>query len=112
MKKSNRDTYRGHNKTNITSRKFCDILPQVLSQINRSHGNRSDLILAVWPQVVGPKISNFTQAVSFTDGILVVVVKNSTLLSLLVQNDKSKILNALRSKFPKVEVRDIVFRHG
>ena len=53
-----------------------------------------------------------TQAVAFADGVLVVKVKNSTLHSLLSQNDKLRILTMLRQKFPRVEIHNICFRIG
>jgi hypothetical protein len=112
VRKPNRRIPWGYDGPNVTTRKFSDILPEVLSRINRAHGERPDLILASWAQVVGPQISNFTTPVSFVDGVLSVRVKNSTLHSLLSQNEKPKILNILRQKFPKVMIKDIRFRLG
>jgi hypothetical protein len=66
----------------------------------------------MWPDVIGPKLASMTQAHSFVDGVLLVKVKNSTLHSLLSQNDKPRILNLLRKRFPNVEIKTIYFRIG
>jgi Ribonuclease G/E len=91
---------------------MIDLLPRVLAKIGEVYQQRSDLILAMWPEVIGAKLAAMTQAVSFANGILVVKVKNSTLHSLLSQNDKLRILNLLRQKFPNAEIKNIYFRIG
>lgn len=87
-------------------------MPAVLSEVSKVHDQRPDLILAAWQDVIGPKLAPMTQAVSFADGVLVVKVKNSTLHSLLSQNDKSRIISSLRSKFPNVQIKTVFFRIG
>jgi len=91
---------------------MTDLLPQVLAKIGEVHHQRSDLILAMWPDIIGAKLATMTQAVSFSDGVLVVKVKNSTLHSLLSQHEKLRLLNILRQKFPRVEIKNIYFRIG
>lgn len=105
-------TPRKYDGTRITTHRMADLIPQVLAKIGHVYEQRADLILAMWPDVIGAKLAAMTQAVSFTDGILVVKVKNSTLHSLLSQNDKFRLLNLLRSKFPQVEIKNIHFRIG
>lgn len=105
-------TPKNYDGTEVTTHRVSELLPIVLSQIGKVYYQRPDLILAVWPEVIGPKLSAMTQAVSFIDGILVVKVKNSTLHSLLSQNDKPRILNVLRQKFPNVLIKTIYFRIG
>lgn len=91
---------------------MTDLLPRVLAKIGEVYQQRADLILAMWPDIIGAKLATMTQAVSFTDGILVVKVKNSTLHSLLSQYEKLRLLNLLRKKFPSVEIKNIYFRIG
>lgn len=91
---------------------MADLLPGVLAKIGEVYQQRADLILAMWPDIIGAKLATMTQAVSFVDGVLVVKVKNSTLHSLLSQNDKFRILNLLRQKFPHTEIKNIYFRIG
>ncbi len=105
-------TPRQYDGTQVTSHRMIDLLPRVLAKIGEVYQQRSDLILAMWPEVIGAKLAAMTQAVSFANGILVVKVKNSTLHSLLSQNDKLRILNLLRQKFPNAEIKNIYFRIG
>jgi hypothetical protein len=88
------------------------LLPLVLTKIGEVYQQRSDLILAMWPDIIGIKLATMTQAVSFADGILVVKVKNSTLHSLLNQHEKLRLLHLLRQKFPHVKIKNIYFRIG
>ena len=105
-------TPKRYDGTQLTSHRMADLLPFVLAKIGEVHDQRPDLILACWPEIIGPRLAGMTQAVSFADGVLVVKVKNSTLHSLLSQNDKLRILNMLRKKFQHVEIRNISFRIG
>ena len=105
-------TPRKYDGTQLTSHRMADVLPGVLAKIGEVYHQRPDLILAMWPEIIGHKLAAMTQAVSFVDGVLTVKVKNSTLHSLLSQNDKLRILNMLRQKFPRVEIRNIGFRIG
>jgi hypothetical protein len=105
-------TPRQYDGTQVTSHRMADLLPRVLSKIGEVYQQRSDLILAIWPEIIGDRLASMTQAVSFADGVLVVKVKNSTLHSLLSQNDKLRILNLLRQKFPHAEIKNIYFRIG
>lgn len=103
---------KNYDGTEITTHKFTDLLPRVLTQIHHAYQDRPDLILACWPEVIGQKLASMTQAVSFHEGVLIVKVKNSTLYSLLSQQDKPRILNRLREKFPSVMIKNIFFRIG
>ena len=110
MKSSVRRTPKNYDGTGVTTHQVSDLLPAVLSKIGEVHQERPDLILASWPEVIGPKLSNMTQAVSFINGVLTVKVKNSTLHSLLSGKDKPRILECLKQRFPKVRIQNIVFR--
>ena len=105
-------TPRQYDGTQVTSRRLTDLLPDVLSKIGEVYQQRSDLILAMWPEIIGSKFASMTQAVSFSNGVLLVKVKNSTLHSLLSQNEKMRLLNLLRQKFPHTEIKNICFRIG
>lgn len=106
-----RYTKKSVNHTAITTRKLSDLLPQQLSSLEGMHHKRPDLILAAWPEVIGQRLAEMTEACSFCDGVLTVKVKNSTLHSLLI-HDKQRIINSLKIKFPKVEFRNVMFRTG
>ena len=105
-------TPKKYDGTQVTTHRMVDLLPFVLAKVGEVYQQRSDLILAIWPEIIGPKLAGMTQAISFSDGVLSVKVKNSTLLSLLKQHDKPRILKVLREKFPRVEVKNICFRIG
>ncbi len=91
---------------------MVDLLPHVLAKVGEIYQQRSDLILATWPDIVGVRLATMTHAVSFSDAVLFVKVKNSTLHSLLNQHEKLRLLNKLRQKFPHVEIKNICFRIG
>ena len=105
-------TPRKYDGTEVTSHRMTDLIPHVLSKISEVYEQRTDLILAMWPDIIGPKLATMTQAVSFADGVLVVKVKNSTLHSLLNQHEKIRLLNLLRQRFTHVDIKTIYFRIG
>jgi hypothetical protein len=112
VQKANRRTPKNYDGTATTTHKVSDLLSEVVGKIRHNHQERPDLVLAAWPEVIGPQLAAMTQAISFVDGILLVKVKNSTLHSLLSQNDKSKIIAGLKTKFPRLQLKNIVFRIG
>lgn len=105
-------TPRNYDGAASTTRQLSDVIPHVLEKINDQFIDRPDLVLAAWPDIIGPRLAPMTQAVSFQHGILTVKVKSSTLYNLLCQSDKHKLLHALCLKFPKTEIKRILFRIG
>ena len=103
---------RRFDSTKKTTRHIGELLPQVMQDIGKLYQERPDLILASWPDVIGSKLAPMTQALSFQDGVLTVKVMNSTLHSLLSQNDKPRMIKNLRDRFPKTMIKTIVFRMG
>jgi hypothetical protein len=112
VSKQHSRTPKNYDGTQPTSRRVTDVLPQILRQIGEVYEVRPDLVLASWPEIIGPRLASMTRAISLVDGVLTVRVKNSTLHSLLSQHDKPRILKLLRARFPKVDLRTIVFRVG
>jgi hypothetical protein len=110
--KINRRTPKNYDGTAITTHRMSDLVSQIVHQIRSNYKDRPDLVLAAWPEIIGSKLAAMTQAVSFTDGVLHVKVKNSTLHSLLSQNDKTRIMASLKTKFPHIQLKNIVFRIG
>lgn len=103
-------TPRGYQGTACTSRAAKDLLPGLLTRMTAKQGMRPDLVLEGWTQVIGPQFSAMTKAVSFDNGILYVQVTNSSLYSLLVQHERSRLLRCLKERFPAAEIKNIVFR--
>ncbi|MBA3603496.1 MAG: DUF721 domain-containing protein [Parachlamydiaceae bacterium] len=112
MKSNLRTPKSYYDGTRVTTRRIADLLPQVLSAIGVMHNDRPDLVLTAWPEVIGQKLAGMTEAISFIDGILTIKVKNATLLSLLSQHDRPRILRNLQMKFPSVYFKNVVFRRG
>jgi len=109
IKRRNPKNYDGKR---ITSHTIGSLLPVVLKQVTNIYGERGDLILNAWPDIIGPHLAGMTQATAFDGGVLYVKVRNSTLYSLLAQHDKPRILNKLRQKFPGTNIKTIVFKMG
>lgn len=98
--------------TALTSRNLKDLLPSFLRGVSKKKQARPDLILAAWPELIGPRLAPMTRAVSFVDGLLSVKVRNSSLLSLLVCHERKRLLKELRQKFPHATIRNIQFSIG
>lgn len=105
-------TSRYYDGSKTTTRHINQLLPRIFEEITKVYHDRPDLILAAWPEIVGAKLAPMAQAVFFRDGVLTVKVKNSTLYSLLNQNDKPRLIKNLRDKFPKTIIKTIHFRLG
>lgn len=112
MGKSYFRTPKHYDGTRVTTRQMNRLVSGVLARIEGIYLLRADLILEGWSEIIGPRLATMTQAVSFADGVLVVKVKNSTLHSLLSQNEKSRLLHLLKEKFPHAEIKNISFRIG
>lgn len=110
MRKAEFRTPKNYNGTQPTSRHVNDLLTAALSKLSESCQARPDLLLAAWPEIIGPKHAAMTQAVSFCEGVLTVKVKNSTLHSLLNRHEKCRILASIRQRYPKANIQNIVFR--
>lgn len=112
MSKAHARTPRNYDGIECTNRQVSAIAPTLLRDVHQHVKNNSALVLASWPTVIGPQLASMTQAVAFTEGVLVVKVKNSTLYSLLTRHDKPKLLKKMKEQFPKINLKDIVFRVG
>jgi hypothetical protein len=103
---------RGYDGTGLTTHRVADLLPRMLSSLGDVHNERPDLILACWPEIIGQKMAPMTEAVSFVQGVLLIKVTNATLYSLLSQHEKPRIVARLKSKFPGVHFKNVLFRRG
>lgn len=99
-----------YNGTRPTSRHVAALVAAELTKLSGKCQERPDLLLAAWPEIIGPMHAPMTQAISFCEGILTVKVKNSTLHSLLSRHNKHRILAVIKQRFPKARIQDIVFR--
>lgn len=99
-------------RTALTTRNLKQLLPTFLKAVGKRHEQRPDLILAAWPDLIGPRLAPMTRAVSFIDGFLNVKVRSSSLLSLLAQHERKRLLKQLRQMFPNATIRNIQFTIG
>ncbi len=97
------------NGTSPTGKKISDLLPDVLSEIEKKTDVTQKKIFQFWYSIIGEKIAPLAQPISFKNGILTIKVKSATLYSLLCQHEKPRLLKELRAKF---EINDLVFRIG
>ena len=105
MKNRTPRNYRG---TESPVKKMADLLPDLLNELGRKTGDRSEEVFRFWFQLMGDK-GPLTNPVSFIDGVLTVKVKSSTLYSLLCQHERPRLLAQLQEKF---SIRNLVFRVG
>lgn len=97
----------------LTTQRLGDLLRSYLSELSGRASQRPDLVIKMWPQVVGSQISNMTKACKFENRTLYVSVKNSTLLSILSRpSDKARLVQELRNFIPGIDIDNIVFKFG
>lgn len=97
--------------TQVSTKRLQDVLPGVLQQFSTKYQAKPQAVLSSWSKIIGPELAVLTKANRFEDGVLHVLVKNSTLLSLL-NIDKQKILQNIRQTLPGIQIGNIVFRIG
>ncbi|NGX50285.1 MAG: hypothetical protein K1060chlam2_00126 [Chlamydiae bacterium] len=105
-------TPRNYNGIEPTGRKISELLPEVLVKLSKKCNDKPYQILSAWSDIVGERIGKMSRAVNYDAGILTVHVENSTLYSLLVEHEKTRLIAAFKKRFSKVRFRDIYFRIG
>jgi hypothetical protein len=99
-------------KPSRVGRTLKELLPLVLRQIGRRvHGDR-EIVLAAWPEIIGPQFAPMARAASFEEGVLTVVVTNASLFSLIAYRDRKRLIQALRDKLPNVDIKHLNVRIG
>ena len=101
-----------YNGIKPTGRSLNQLLPKVLQGISDKQALRPDLIVKAWKSIVGDKIAAMSRAVKFEEGTLLVKVQSSTLLNLLQQYEKQRLIGEFKKRFPSAGVRNIIFRIG
>lgn len=108
-KRLNRKGYKGRNRTN---HEISELLGIALEKIKKEQKNHPNLIFSAWPGIVGPAIASMSYVSSLHEGALTVVVKQSTLYSVLVQYEGKRILSTIKQQFPNQGVEKIIFKMG
>ena len=98
--------------TSSCLRPISRVLSQIMVEIEDTYSRQPNRVLQAWPEIIGPKLAQLTEASFLKKGTLLVKVKNSALYSLLQQHEKHRLLNTLQERFSKETVRNIVFRLG
>lgn len=82
----------------ITSHPLQHLLGKWLRAFDKRIQTSPEKAFFAWDSVVGPRIASLARPLSFEDGILIVKVQNSTLLSLLAGAERDQIANRLRKQ--------------
>ncbi len=101
-----------YNGIKPTGRSLNQLIPKVLQGIQDKQALRPDLIVKAWGSIVGDKIAAMSRAIKFDEGTLFVNVQSSTLLGILQQYEKKRLIGELRKRFPSAGVKNIIFRIG
>lgn len=112
MTKLYKRTPRNYEGVKVTNKSLTERLPEILAKIERTHLKSSKSVLESWGGIIGENFAPMTKAVSLDNGILLIKVKSSSLLNVLCQYEKGKLLEKVQEKFSKDIVRDIVFKFG
>jgi len=104
------ETNETRKKRSSPNRQAKDLTKRFIQTLDPQKGTRIQAVIGAWPGVVGPKLAQMTEALEFKDGVLKVLVKNSTLYTLFVQYEKSRLLQTMKLDFP--QVKNIVFKMG
>lgn len=102
-------TPRNYDGTYVPSKQLRDLLPNFMAELPQKKGDSRQEISKEWAIILGEKMSVMTEVASFSDGVLTVKVKSSTLYSLLCQHEKPRLLGLLQKKF---SIREIKLRIG
>lgn len=101
------------NKSNKSSNKIVkDMLPDLLKDIEKKYFENPKLIVNYWPKIIGKKLTSMTEVLSFKNKTLYVLVKSSTLYSILTTQEKSRLLKLMQKKISKEAINNIVFKIG
>jgi hypothetical protein len=96
----------------ITSKFLKDLLKDAKKEwVIDEFSEEKDLSL-IWKTVVGEKMATLTQVKSFYQGILVIKVASASLNQLLSTTEKPKILLKLKTDYPFLKIKNLIFRSG
>ncbi len=88
-----------------------DILAEVFRRGGMKRAVKRAEVVLLWPQVVGPDVARFAEAMTLRDGVLFVSVPDSE-TSMHLSLQRQLFVDVYRGKFGVKEIRDIHFRVG
>jgi predicted nucleic acid-binding Zn ribbon protein len=89
-----------------------DALERVLLDFKKAGNSPKNRVNALWPLIVGPRISQHTKPYALRRGVLFVRVDDSTWAQELGVRYRSAILRRLKKEIGAREVNDVRFRVG
>ena len=96
--------------TRITSKFLKDLLKDVQNGLEKDDKHQEVNIHEIWAKIIGEKLSGLTQVKSLNNGILVIKVNSSSLNQLLSTTEKPKILLKLKTQYPFLRIKNVVFK--
>ena len=92
--------------------KLGEIIARVF--IERGWGRKQHQLQleSVWNEIVGPEIAGHSRVGTLRRGVLEITVDSAVLMQELNQFHKRRVLEQLRSRFPKKVFLDLRFRAG
>lgn len=96
----------------LTNKKLSDLLSDVKKEYLKDNLSSDFDLNHIWKLVVGEKIFELTKVLSFKEGILVIQTQSSALTHLLARVERPKILARLKSDFPFLKIKSLMFRSG
>ena len=101
----------GQSETKLTNKFLKDLLKTHQKELTKSASPEMDL-QQVWSQIVGAKMAQVTEVKSLNQGILVIKVASAPLSQLLSTTERPKILAKIKSDYPHLKIKNVVFRTG
>ncbi len=103
---------RNYDGKHPTGRAIKDLLPQIADNFFKGMSFKKDPIFEKWKELMGEKLSSMAIPVDFKNQILYVQVKNSSLYSILRNQQKEMLLKKLKESLPNIMIENIVFHIG
>lgn len=95
-----------------TARSLKVLLPLMLEKIEERYECDVEHLFSQFRQILGENLSLMVHSLRFNENILYVLVKNSSLYSLLATHEKNRILKELRHRCKSVKIENISFKIG
>jgi len=101
-----------HFSSKLTNKKLSDLLNEVKKEVLKESFSEEVDLNQIWKLIVGDKIFELTKVISFKEGVLLIQTQSSALTHLLARVERPKILARIRSDFPFLKVKSLMFRSG
>jgi len=101
-----------HFSSKLTNKKLSDLLNEVKKEVLKESFSEEVDLNQIWKLIVGDEIFELTKVISFKEGVLLIQTQSSALTHLLARVERPKILARIRSDFPFLKVKSLMFRSG